>query len=151
VDILESTRTFPLRYHHLFDFSWLSPDWFDNGLMGGFFNGKVFYTAFHKHSPTSTGLIVAILEVGAFFGSVFTAFLESSLEEERVLHWPWNHYHDHSSYFQATAYTRAQLLVAQTITRFGLNAISSSVPVLQAQFAPKATRGLFTDVYSSSG
>jgi MFS family permease len=46
------------------------------------------------------------------------------------------------SLLQATAYTRAHLLVARIVAGFGLGAVNSTVPVFQAEFAPKATRGL---------
>jgi MFS family permease len=48
------------------------------------------------------------------------------------------------SLLQSTAYTRAHLLVARIVSGFGLGAVNSTVPVFQAEFAPKATRGLCT-------
>ena len=47
------------------------------------------------------------------------------------------------SILQATSYTRAQLIVARVVAGFGLGAVNSTVPVFQAEFAPKATRGLY--------
>ena len=46
------------------------------------------------------------------------------------------------SLLQSTAYTRAHLIVARIVSGFGLGAVNSTVPVFQAEFAPKATRGL---------
>jgi MFS family permease len=43
---------------------------------------------------------------------------------------------------QATAYTRAQMIVARIVSGVGMGAINSTVPVLQAEFSPKATRGI---------
>jgi MFS family permease len=43
---------------------------------------------------------------------------------------------------QATAYSRAQMIVARVVSGVGMGAINSTVPVLQAEFSPKATRGI---------
>lgn len=43
---------------------------------------------------------------------------------------------------QASAYTRTQMIVARVVSGVGLGAINSTVPVLQAEFSPKATRGI---------
>ena len=114
---------------------------FDNGLMGGLINGTAFNSTFDTPGPTIVGLIVAILEVGAFFGSLFTAFFGEGLGRR------WSIVIGVSimiigALLQSTAYTRAHLLVARIVAGFGLGAINSTVPVFQAEFAPRATRGL---------
>ena len=43
---------------------------------------------------------------------------------------------------QATAYTRAHMIVARIVSGGGMGIINSTVPVFQAEFSPKATRGL---------
>ena len=43
---------------------------------------------------------------------------------------------------QATAYTRAHMIVARIVSGMGMGIINSTVPVFQAEFSPKATRGL---------
>ena len=43
---------------------------------------------------------------------------------------------------QATAYTRAHMIVARIVSGFGMGAINSTVPVMQAEFSPKASRGI---------
>lgn len=44
---------------------------------------------------------------------------------------------------QATSYYKSQLIVARIVSGFGMGFINSTVPVLMAEFAPKATRGIF--------
>ncbi|KAM3072548.1 hypothetical protein ACMFMG_009342 [Clarireedia jacksonii] len=44
---------------------------------------------------------------------------------------------------QATAYSRAHMVVARVISGIGMGFINSTVPVFQAEFSPKATRGLY--------
>lgn len=43
---------------------------------------------------------------------------------------------------QASAYSRAHIIVARVISGVGMGFINSTVPVFQAEFSPKATRGL---------
>lgn len=43
---------------------------------------------------------------------------------------------------QASSYGRAQLIVGRIVSGLGLGIINSTVPVLQAEFSPKATRGV---------
>ena len=43
---------------------------------------------------------------------------------------------------QATAYTRAHIIVARIVSGIGMGVINSTVPVFQSEFSPKATRGL---------
>lgn len=44
---------------------------------------------------------------------------------------------------QATAYTRAHMIVARIVSGVGMGAINSTAPVMMAEFAPKATRGIY--------
>ena len=43
---------------------------------------------------------------------------------------------------QATAYTRAHMIVARIVAGFGLGVTNSTGPVLQSEYSPKANRGL---------
>ena len=43
---------------------------------------------------------------------------------------------------QASAYSRAHIIVARVVSGVGMGFINSTVPVFQAEFSPKATRGL---------
>jgi hypothetical protein len=51
---------------------------------------------------------------------------------------------------QATAYTRAHMIVARIVSGVGMGAINSTVPVLQAEFSPKATRGICKSPFAES-
>lgn len=44
---------------------------------------------------------------------------------------------------QATAYSRAHLIVGRIVSGVGLGFINSTVPVMQAEFSPKASRGIY--------
>ena len=44
---------------------------------------------------------------------------------------------------QATAYTRAHMVVARVVSGVGMGFINSTVPVFQSEYSPKASRGLY--------
>ncbi len=88
-----------------------------------------------------TGLIVAIYEVGCFLGSIATSIFGEHIGRKKsigigiiimII----------GALLQATAYSRAHLMVARIISGVGMGFINSTVPVFQAEFSPKATRGL---------
>lgn len=109
--------------------------------MGGLINQKPFQNTFNDPDPVMIGLIVSILEVGAFFGSVATAIVGEKLGRRKsitigvVIMMI-------GSLLQATAYSRAHLIVARIFAGVGLGINNSTVPVMQSEFSPKASRGL---------
>lgn len=44
---------------------------------------------------------------------------------------------------QATAYSKAHMIVARIVSGVGMGFINSTVPVMQAEFSPKASRGTY--------
>ncbi|KFY31987.1 hypothetical protein V493_00622 [Pseudogymnoascus sp. VKM F-4281 (FW-2241)] len=115
---------------------------FDNGLMGGLVNGKAFNKTFGNPDATMVGLIVAIYEIGCFFGSIATAAFGEQLGRRAsiaigclvmII----------GALLQATAFRRDQMIISRIISGVGMGFINSTVPVLQAEFSPKATRGIF--------
>jgi sugar porter (SP) family MFS transporter len=110
--------------------------------MGGVVNSTAFTDTFDSPSPTITGLIVAIYEVGCFFGSVATSIFGEQIGRKKsigtgvvimII----------GALLQATAYSRAHLIVARIVSGVGMGFINSTVPVFQSEFSPKATRGLY--------
>jgi MFS family permease len=106
-------------------------------------NSTPFTDTFDKPSATITGLIVAIYEVGCFFGSVATSIFGEAIGRKKsigtgviimIV----------GALLQATAYTRAHMVVARVVSGVGMGFINSTVPVFQSEFSPKATRGLCT-------
>ncbi|KXT10568.1 hypothetical protein AC579_9168 [Pseudocercospora musae] len=120
---------------------------FDNGLMGGLVNAPSFDGTFNIDTDSNYGtnivaLIVAIYEVGCFLGAVITSFIGENLGRRRsifigvvimIV----------GALLQATAYTVAHMIVARIVSGMGMGFINSTVPVLMAEFAPKATRGIY--------
>jgi len=109
-------------------------------------NSTAFQDTFDKPSPTITGLIVAIYEVGCFLGSVATSIFGEQIGRRKsifigvvimII----------GALLQATAYTRAHMIVARIVSGVGMGFINSTVPVFQAEFSPKATRGLCTSPF----
>jgi MFS family permease len=109
--------------------------------MGGLVNGTPFNITFNSPGSTMLGLIVSIIDIGAFFGSLTAAIFGEALGRKKsiaagvVIMFL-------GSLLQATAYTRVQLIVARVVAGLGLGMVNSTVPVMQAEYAPRATRGL---------
>ena len=87
------------------------------------------------------GLIVAIYEIGCLLGSIATSILGESIGRKKsigtgvlimII----------GALLQATAYSRAHMIVARVVSGLGMGFINSTAPVFQAEFSPKATRGL---------
>ncbi|TGO61566.1 hypothetical protein BCON_0026g00100 [Botryotinia convoluta] len=115
---------------------------YDNGLMGGLVNATGFKDTFNNPDPTIVGLIVAIYEVGCFLGSVATSLFGENIGRKKsigigvvimII----------GALLQASAYSRAHIIVARVVSGVGMGFINSTVPVFQAEFSPKATRGLY--------
>lgn len=109
--------------------------------MGGLINNPAWNKTFDSPDPTITGLIVSILEVGAFVGSIASAIFGEKIGRKKsvlvgitimII----------GSILQATAFCRAHIIVARIVAGVGLGITNSTVPVLLAEFAPKATRGI---------
>lgn len=96
------------------------------------------------------GLIVSIIDVGAFFGSLAVAIFGESLGRKKsiavgvVVMFL-------GSVLQATAYTRVHLIIARVVAGLGLGMVNSTVPVMQAEYAPRATRGLCKSLKNQKG
>jgi MFS family permease len=88
-------------------------------------------------------LIVSIMEVGAFFGSIFTAFAGERLGRRKTIATSLI-IMIIGSLVQAITYNRAHMIVDLVVAGFGLRIVNSTVPVMMAEFAPKDTRGLRT-------
>lgn len=109
--------------------------------MGGLVDGAAFNDTFDSPGATMLGLIVSIIDVGACFGSIATAIFGENLGRKKsigigVVTMMVG------SLLQATAYTRVHLIIARVVAGLGLGMVNSTVPVMQAEYAPKATRGL---------
>jgi sugar porter (SP) family MFS transporter len=86
--------------------------------------------------------LLIIRQVGCFFGSVATSIFGERIGRRKsiaigvvimIV----------GALLQATAYTRAHMVVARVVSGVGMGFINSTVPVFQSEFSPKAERGLF--------
>ncbi|KKA24854.1 hypothetical protein T310_1122 [Rasamsonia emersonii CBS 393.64] len=89
---------------------------FDNGLMGGF--------------------------VGAFVGAVITSLVGESLGRRKSIA-TGSTIMIVGAILQATAYSRAQLIVGRIVSGIGMGFINSTTPVFQSEFSPQGSRGVF--------
>ncbi|KAF5001857.1 hypothetical protein FGRMN_704, partial [Fusarium graminum] len=115
---------------------------FDNGLMGGLVNTSAFKDTFDDPNSDMIGVIVAIFEIGCFFGAIFAAIWGEKLGRRRsvligcivlIL----------GAVIQAASYSRAQMIVGRIVSGLGLGTVNSTIPVMQAEFSPKSSRGIY--------
>jgi MFS family permease len=97
------------------------------------------YCTSYEHSPDASNL--RRNTVGAFLGSLATATFGERLGRRKTIA-VGVVVMMIGALLQATAYVRAHIIVARIVSGVGMGIINSTVPVYQAEFAPKATRGL---------
>ncbi|UPL04283.1 hypothetical protein LCI18_015217 [Fusarium solani-melongenae] len=133
---------------------------YDNGLMGGLgkkaacidawlpqinerlVNTTAFKDTFDSPGSDMVGLIVAIFEIGCFLGAIFAAIWGERLGRRRsvfigcvvlVI----------GAMLQAASFSRAMIIVGRIVSGVGLGLVNSTVPVMQAEFSPKSSRGIY--------
>jgi MFS family permease len=109
--------------------------------MGSLVNAKAFNNTFDTPGSTILALIVSIMEVGAFLGSVASSLFGERLGRTKTLALA-TVIMMVGSLLMATAYTRAHMIVARVVAGVGLGMSNSTAPVLQSEYSPKANRGL---------
>jgi MFS family permease len=80
--------------------------------------------------------------VGCFFGAIATALFGEQLGRRKSIALGAS-ISTCGALLQATAYTRAHLIVGRIVSGVGLGLINSTAPVMQAEFSPKASRGRY--------
>lgn len=113
--------------------------------MGGLVNNKPFLTTFgldSKRNSSAIGTIVAIYEIGCFFGAVATAFLGDKLGRRKsiMIGCVWLAI---GCVLQASSFEISQMIVGRIVSGIGMGFVNSTVPVLQAEVSQPASRGLF--------
>ncbi|KAF5637203.1 sugar transporter STL1 [Fusarium tjaetaba] len=115
---------------------------YDNGLMGGLVNTTAFKDTFDSPDSDMIGVIVAIYEIGCFFGAVFSSIWGEKLGRRRSV-FIGCVFLIIGAVLQAASYTRAMMIVGRIVAGVGMGTVNSTVPVMQAEFSPKSSRGIF--------
>ncbi|KAF5603726.1 sugar transporter STL1 [Fusarium pseudocircinatum] len=115
---------------------------YDNGLMGGLVNTTAFKDTFDSPDSDMIGVIVAIYEIGCFFGAVFSSIWGEKLGRRRSV-FVGCVFLIIGAVLQAASYTRAMMIVGRIVAGIGMGTVNSTVPVMQAEFSPKSSRGIF--------
>jgi hypothetical protein len=79
--------------------------------------------------------------VGCFFGAVFSSIWGEKLGRRRSV-FVGCVFLIIGAVLQAASYTRAMMIVGRIVSGFGLGTVNSTVPVMQAEFSPKSSRGI---------
>ncbi|ENH67628.1 Sugar transporter STL1 [Fusarium oxysporum f. sp. cubense race 1] len=115
---------------------------YDNGLMGGLVNTSAFKDTFDSPDSDMIGVIVAIYEIGCFFGAVFSSIWGEKLGRRRSV-FIGCVFLIIGAVLQAASYTRAMMIVGRIVAGVGMGTVNSTVPVMQAEFSPKSSRGIY--------
>jgi MFS family permease len=81
------------------------------------------------------------LVVGCFFGAICAAVWGERLGRRRTIFLGCI-VMTAGAVLQSASYGRAQLIAGRIVSGLGLGVVNSTVPVLQAEFSPKASRGI---------
>ncbi|KAF4502540.1 Sugar transporter STL1 [Fusarium agapanthi] len=110
--------------------------------MGGLVNTTAFKDTFDSPDSDMIGVIVAIYEIGCFFGAVFSSIWGEKLGRRRSV-FVGCVFLIIGAVLQAASYTRAMMIVGRIVAGIGMATVNSTVPVMQAEFSPKSSRGIF--------
>lgn len=81
------------------------------------------------------------LLVGCFFGAVFSSIWGEKLGRRRSV-FIGCVFLIIGAVLQAASYTRAMMIVGRIVAGVGMGTVNSTVPVMQAEFSPKSSRGI---------
>ncbi|SCV70569.1 BQ2448_3331 [Microbotryum intermedium] len=115
---------------------------YDNGVIGGLTGTKSWNETFDNPTGSTLSTIVAIYEVGCFFGAVIALSIGERIGRKRslaigaVLM-------TIGALLQGLAYGKPQLIAGRIVSGLGMGLINSTAPVLQAEVSPKASRGRY--------
>jgi MFS family permease len=108
--------------------------------MGGLTGSPSFNAEFDDPRGQDLSTIVAIYEIGCFFGAVGAFTFGEKLGRKRgisvgaILMMI-------GAALQASAFSRGHLIAGRIVSGLGMGMINSTAPVLQAEVSPKASRG----------
>lgn len=87
------------------------------------------------------GQLTLLSIVGCFFGCVATAMFGEKYGRRKTIAIGCS-IMVVGAIIQAASYGRAQMIVGRIVSGVGMGIVNSTVPVLQAEFSPKASRGI---------
>ncbi|KAM0751967.1 general substrate transporter [Meredithblackwellia eburnea MCA 4105] len=115
---------------------------FDNGVIGGLTGAPSFNRVLNYPTGKTLSTIVAIYEVGCFFGAVIAFSLGERLGRKRSITLG-GIFMAIGAALQAGAVNVAMMIVARIVSGLGMGIINSTAPVLQAEVSPAASRGRY--------
>lgn len=114
--------------------------------MGGYINGAPFLTTFNNPSQSVISTVVAIYEIGGFFGSIFTSFV-GEIYGRRQMTAMGAICLIVGAIIQASSFELGQLIVGRIVSGCGVGILQSTLGIFQAEMAPKDVRGMFGTAY----
>ncbi|KAK4052517.1 hypothetical protein OIO90_004284 [Microbotryomycetes sp. JL221] len=115
---------------------------YDNGVIGGLTGEASFNAALGNPSSKTLSTIVAIYEIGCFFGAVIALTMGERLGRKRSIA-VGAVFMTIGAIIQGITYSVAQIIVGRIVLGLGMGLINSTAPVLQAETSPAASRGRY--------
>ncbi|KAH6662433.1 hypothetical protein F5X68DRAFT_225942 [Plectosphaerella plurivora] len=116
-------------------------------LFGGILGGSRFQAMLGNPSPTMSGLVTAIFDIGCALGATASFFFGERLGRKRSIIYA-NVVVIIGAVIQATSVSYAQMFVARIIGGGGIGLSTVAVPILQAETLPARNRGALLVVQS---
>lgn len=113
---------------------------YDQGVMSGIITGPYFKKYFNDPSPAEIGMMVAILEVGAFISSLAVGRIGDIIGRRKTI------LYGSIIFFiggllQTIATDMGMMMAGRIIAGFGVGMLSTIVPVYQSEISPPHNRG----------
>ena len=121
---------------------------YDQGLFGGILSGERFTEMLGEPTPTLTGLVTAIYDIGCALGAVAAFVWGERIGRKRSIIWA-NVIVIIGAAIQTACYSYAQMAVARVIAGVGVGLSTVAVPILQSETLPARNRGALLVVQSA--
>ncbi|KAF2857203.1 general substrate transporter [Piedraia hortae CBS 480.64] len=121
---------------------------YDQGLFGGILGGERFKKTLGNPSPTYTGLVTGVYDIGCALGAVAAFIWGERIGRKRSIIVA-NFIVIVGAAIQTAAFSYAQMIVARIIAGIGVGLSTVAVPILQSETLPARNRGALLVVQSA--
>ncbi|KAI6976061.1 general substrate transporter, partial [Hortaea werneckii] len=120
----------------------------DQGLFGGILAGKRFTTMLGNPSPTETGLVTGVYDIGCAIGAVGAFFFGERIGRKKSIVYA-NIVVIIGAAIQTASFSYGQMVASRIIAGVGVGLSTVAVPILQSETLPSRNRGALLVVQSA--
>ncbi|KAI7718611.1 general substrate transporter [Hortaea werneckii] len=121
---------------------------YDQGLFGGILAGKRFTTMLGNPSPTETGLVTGVYDIGCAIGAVGAFFFGERIGRKKSIIYA-NIVVIIGAAIQTASFSYGQMVASRIIAGVGVGLSTVAVPILQSETLPSRNRGALLVVQSA--